>query len=114
MIKLMHTVNAWGSPSFNDVFKAEVEQLPAAELPLQQGLAHSSYVSAEPFQVLVLSAEGEATGIRVRAGIFYTGMIAGCNCSDDPTPPDLQQEHCEVMFEIDRESGATTLNLLGN
>lgn len=112
MIKLTHAVNAWGSPSFNEVFKAEVEQLPATELPLQQGLSLSSYVSAEPFRVMVLHAEDEGSEVRVKAGIFYTGIIAGCSCSDDPTPTDLQQEYCDVLFALDKETGAATLTLL--
>lgn len=112
MIKLSHALAAWGTDAFDNSFKAEVEQLPADQLPLQQGLALSSYVSGEPFKVMVIGSSEGASSIRVKAGIFYSGIIAGCSCSDDPTPTDVQPEYCDVQFDIDKQSGAAILTLL--
>jgi len=50
--------------------------------------------------------------IRVKAGIFYTGVIAGCSCADDPTPIDEQNEYCVVQFDIDRTTADATVTLL--
>ena len=112
MIQLNNALSAWGSQDFNDRFKGEVESLPADELPLQQGLSLSSYVSSEPFKVMVISATEEPDVIRIKAGIFYSGIIAGCSCSDDPTPTDVQAEYCDLEFIIDRKTGSTTVSLL--
>ena len=45
MIFLPKTVAAYNSKIFEDVFKKEVETLSLNELPLQQALSQSSYVS---------------------------------------------------------------------
>jgi hypothetical protein len=112
MIRLSKSLRAWGRPEFRDILKQEIEQLNAEHLPLQQGLSASSYVTDRPFQAMVISVGEEAGLIRVRAGIFYTGVIAGCNCADDPSPVDEQNEYCVLAFGIDRSSGETTVVLL--
>lgn len=112
MMTLIQSLEAWGTDAFREQFKQEVEQLSAEQLPLQQGLSLSSYVSAEPFKVMVIHDEADEATIRVKAGIFYTGVIAGCSCSDDPSPTDVQPEYCDLMFVIDRESAETSVSLL--
>jgi hypothetical protein len=114
VITLPHSLAAWGSDAFNETFKSEVEQLPAEALPLQQGLALSSCVSSEPFKVMVISSAEDTGAIHIKAGVFYSGIIAGCSCSDDPTPTDVQAEYCDVAFVIDRASGETHISLLAD
>jgi hypothetical protein len=112
MITLKDSLQAWGTTEFNQRFKAEVEHLPADELPLQQALQHTSYVSSDPFSVMILSASDEPNLIHVKAGAFYSGIIAGCSCVDDPTPMSTIAEHCELQFDIDKRSGQATVTLL--
>ncbi|MDP2031367.1 MAG: hypothetical protein Q8K12_17165 [Thiobacillus sp.] len=94
------------------MFKQEVEKLDGQHLPLQQGLAASSHVSNRPIQVMILGVAEESECIRVRAGIFYTGVIAGCNCADDPSPLDEQNEYCVVQIDIDRTTAESTVCLV--
>ena len=110
--RLPHSLNAWGTPGFNDVVKHEIEQLDATLLPLQQGLARSSHVTDRPLQAMVIGAHEEAGLIRVKAGIFYTGIIASCSCADDPTPIDELTEYCVVQIDIDRTTADATVTLL--
>lgn len=112
MFVLNEVIGAWGTPAFEACFKTAVEQLPAAQLPLQQGLAQTSHVSSEPFRVMVLASSAERGVVRVKAGVFYSGIIAGCSCADDPTPIDVVAEHCELLFEIEQKSGNTRVTLL--
>lgn len=114
MLRLPKSLNAWGSPAFKDVLKQEVEQLDRQHLPLQQGLSHSSQVTDRPIQVMVISVTEEAAQISVKAGIFYTGVIAGCNCSDDPSPIDEQNEYCVVQLDIDKATAESTVHLLAD
>ncbi|MGV8991077.1 MAG: hypothetical protein ACOH1Q_06705 [Thiobacillus sp.] len=94
------------------MFKQEVEKLNGQHLPLQQGLAASSHVTDRPIQVMILGVAEEPECIRVRAGIFYTGVIAGCNCADDPSPLDEQNEYCVVLIDIDRTTAESTVSLV--
>ena len=112
MIRLPRTLDAWGSPGFREAFKQEVEGLDAGLLPLQQGLSLSSYVAPRPFQAVVLGTAEDPAQVRVKAGIFYAGIIAGCSCADDPTPVDEQTEYCVLEFDIDRATAAATVALL--
>ena len=112
MIRLPKSLNAWGSPGFKDVLKQEIEQLDGQHLPLQQGLTASSHVTDRPIQVMILSVSEEPARISIKAGIFYTGVIAGCNCADDPSPIDEQNEYCVVQLDIDRVTAQTTVTLL--
>lgn len=112
MIYLKHSLKSWQSPEFAAELKLEIEQLKADQLPLQEGLSHSSYVSGEPFKAMVISVTDEGATIRVKAGIFYTGIIAGCSCSDDTGPTDVQPEYCDVWLDIDKSTAATTLTLI--
>ena len=110
--RLPRALNAWGTPEFKDVLKDEIEQLDATLLPLQQGLARSSHVTDRPFQAMIIGVHEAAGRIRVKAGIFYTGIIAGCSCADDPTPIDEQTEYCVVEFDIDRTTAEARVTLL--
>lgn len=112
MICLPQSAKAWGTEAFADTFKAEVEQLPRDILPLQQGLSLSSYVSDEPFRVMVIHTQDEQGQLRIKAGVFYSGIIAGCSCSDDPTPTDVQAEYCDLEFVIRIDSGEASITLL--
>lgn len=112
MIRLSKALNAWGTPEFNNVLKAEIEKLGVEQLPLQQGLSTSSYALDEKPDVLIISVAENAKFIHAKTGIFYKGIIAGCSCADDPTPIDENTEYCEVQFAIDKLTAETKVTLL--
>ena len=97
MIRLTKSLNAWGTPDFEDILKAEIEQLGAEQLPLQQGLSTSSYALDDKLNVRIISVSEEASFIRAKVGIFYSGITPGCSCADDPTPVEEQVEYCVVL-----------------
>jgi len=112
MIRLSKALNAWPNPDFDAVLKDEIEHLDAELLPLQQGLSQSSHANGDKLSARIISVVDEPDRLRVKAGLFYTGIIAGCSCADDPTPVDEVNEYCEVRFEIDRKTAETTVMLL--
>ena len=112
MIYLVKSLEAWGTPKFEKILKAEIEKLPPDLLPLQEGLSQCNYVSGDDFTVIIITASDTDTVIRVKAGISYTGIISGCGCANDPTPDSELTEYCEVLFEIDKATATTTAILL--
>lgn len=60
---------------------------------------------------MVLGVSEENNFIRARAGIFYTSIIAGCSCADDPTPISELNEYCEVQLDIDKQTAEATIVL---
>ena len=112
MIKLDKSLRAWGTPGFEQVLKQEVLLLGADQLPLQEALANSSSVSDDTFTVVINRVTELEKVIRVRAGIFYEGVIGGCNCADDPTTASGINEYCEVQLDIDKLSAVTEIILI--
>lgn len=112
MIKLTQTAQASDFDKIKKIAKIEIENIEPALLPLQQGLTHSSYVGNAAFKAVILNVTEENNVTKVKAGIFYTGIIAGCSCSDDPSPTDEQTEYCELQFDINKNTAVTTVVLL--
>ena len=111
MIYLPESAAAWGSDRFADVLKRELGTLDASRLPLQQGMTAGSQALDTQVSAMILHVEDDADHIHVRAGIFYTGIIAGCSCADDPTPIGEQAEYCVVNIDIDKATGAAKVIL---
>ena len=109
---LDRVLDAWGTPAFRDVLKATLEQLTVEQLPLQQGLSQSSYACDDNIKVVIISASEASGVIRATAEIFYTGIIPGCSCADDPAPIDEYTEHCEVQIDINMQTAETVVSLL--
>jgi hypothetical protein len=111
MIRLPQALSAWNSLTFNDVLKRELEQLGAAELPLQQCLTASSHALDDPVSVMIIGVANEAGLIHAKVGIFFSGVIAGCSCADDPTPVEVQNEYCELSLAIDKSTAEATITI---
>ena len=109
---LPKTLRALHSPDVQSVLNLELEELDAHELPLQQGLTRSSHVADDPFRIVVIGLSDDGERVCARVGVFYTGIIAGCSCADDPTPVEGLQEYCELLVEIDKASAEATFTLL--
>lgn len=112
MFRLSKALSAWGIPAFKEILKDEIERLDAGVLPLQQGLSRGSYSDDKGLSVMIIGISDEPNRIRAKAGIFYTAVIAGCSCADDPTPVDELAEYCEVQFDIYKTMAETTVTLL--
>ena len=111
MIRLHNAIKAWGTTEFNDVLKMEIEAMDATNLPLQQGLTVSNYALDNKISAMILSVSDNSNFIHAKVGIFYTGIIAGCNCADDPSPVDENNEYCEVQLVINKTTAESTIKL---
>ena len=112
MIRLTAALEAWGTPAFDATLKEAIRGLGVDELPLQLGLTTGSYALDDKLDVTVINAVEKDQCIRVKAGIFYTGMIPGCSCADDPTPVEEHTEYCVVQLDISKTTGETAFTLL--
>lgn len=99
---LNRTLAAWGTDAFRQTCKSELEQLAVTQLPLQQALRIGSHVVDKPLGAMVIATRESDSHLEVKAGIFFTSLIAGCSCADDPTPVEEQNEYCEMTFHIDK------------
>lgn len=112
MIRLPRSLGRWNTPQFKDELKQELEQVDPNALPLQDGLAISSHALDEKISVRIISVAEDPTQILVKIGVFYSGVIAGCSCADDPTPVEPQNEYCEMLIAIDKSTAEASVQLL--
>ncbi len=112
MIRLTKALDAWGTPEFENVLKKEIGRMDAGQLPLQQGLTTGSHVVDGKLDAMIIGVSEEAGFLRVKAGIFYSGIITGCACADDPTPVNEENEYCVVQLDIDKHTAETVIVLL--
>jgi hypothetical protein len=114
MIQLTKAVTAWGSNLFAETLKQEILRLDTGLLPLQQGMTYGNHASDENLTVMILNVSDDKHSIHAKTGIFFTGIISGCQCADDPSPDNQQPEYCEVMFDINKETAETVMHLLSD
>ncbi len=111
MLNLPLSLQAWNTEHFSSALKQEIAALDPQLLPLQQGLQHSSYANGDNISAVILNTADSGNFIEVKVGIFYSGIIAGCNCADDPSPVDEINEYCELLFSIDKQNATATVAL---
>jgi len=111
MILLPESLKSWNTPEFDATLRNEVRSLGANHLPLQEGLTVGGYALDENLDAKILRAAADDAFIRVRVGIFYSSIIAGCSCADDPTPINENSEYCEADIAIDRQTAEARINI---
>ena len=110
---LDRTLACWNDDGLTKVLNEELRGLPIDALPLQQGLSQSSVALNHRLSATILNTDEGAHEYIIHAGLFYTGIIGGCNCADDPSPQDEVNEYCEVTITIDKVTGKAVARLAG-
>lgn len=111
MITLPKSTQAWNSGDFEDILKKELEALGLDHLPLQQGLSHSSFALDHHLKMVILNIQEQDNLAMIKAGAFYSGIVAGCSCSDDPSPTDEVNEYCEMDITLNLTDGQASIAL---
>lgn len=114
MTHLPAALAAWGTANFKAVLKRELEGLDPGALPLQQAVTVTSYALDEPITAVVLETAAQPDRLRAKVGVFFSGLVPGCSCADDPTPVEPQNEYCELRVEIDRDTAAAVFTVLAD
>ncbi len=112
MIKLAASLAAWKTDQFEQVFKQELSQLAIDQLPLQQAMRIGSVVIPDQLTVMINHCQQQENELIVNAGIFFSSIIAGCNCSDDPSPIDTNNEYGEFQFRINTLTAETEISMI--
>ena len=113
MLQLTQSLHQWHQASFADTFIAEVSALSLQQLPLQQAMSVGNMVTDDPPTIMINSSRDNEEAIIVRTGVFFSSIIAGCSCADDPTPVDTNAEYCELEFVIDKSTADTRVSIVG-
>ncbi|MEW5770541.1 MAG: hypothetical protein AB1831_09285 [Pseudomonadota bacterium] len=109
-MRLPEALKAWGGEAFAATLKREL-LAHADQLPLHEAMAHGSHVADTAPDLTIQTVEDTGDALRIRAGIFFASIIAGCSCADDPTPVDEIREYCEVDIRLDKGTGEASVRL---
>lgn len=96
-------------PTLAATIKARLEALPPDALPLHKATTQGGIVGDQPISVTVLSASEASGAIKARVGVFFTEVVGGCNCHDDPYQAN---GYCELAVHVDRATGRLDFELL--
>ena len=112
MIQFPRSLALWKTPEFESALRDEIIGLEKGVLPLQQGLSQGSYSNDRDLGVMVISSKEDTDFIRIKTGIFYASIIAGCSCTDDPAPLNENAEYCVVQFDINKSTAEVSIAYL--
>jgi len=107
--KLRNSLQAWGTDSFFQTLKNELEHLEPGVLPLEKAVAQGGYVDDSHITITVLRAEDDEKTIHARVGIFFTEIVINCGCGDDPMETNA---YCEMRVTIDRDNGLAVCEVI--
>lgn len=110
-LHLPRTLRAWGGSGFEAALKRELAGQ-TERLPLQQALRYSNQVAGTPVTVILRHVREMATALDIEVDILYQGQVAGCSCTDDPTPQSELDEHCPLRILLDKANASAALTLL--
>ena len=101
-IRLKHCLEATDPDSFRSRLASALNALPRGSLPLHPGCGQGGLVDDSNISASVLGVEQAADRIVARVGVFFTEIIGGCNCNDDPIEVNA---YCVLEVAIDRTDG---------
>lgn len=111
MFDLIKSAQAWNSSDFESILKEELKAPGLDHLPLQKGLTSSSIALDDNLDFVVLQVQECSQIVTIKLGAFYSGIIAGCSCADDPTPTDIINEYCEIVVNLNLIDGQASAAL---
>ena len=98
---LAAAVRDWGTEAFTSTLKADIEALDGACLPLYPGTQAGGHIDDSDLTVTVLSARACGPVIESRIGVFFTEVVGGCSCGDEPF---TRPGYCQLRVTIDLQT----------
>ncbi|MFB1489081.1 MULTISPECIES: glucosamine--fructose-6-phosphate aminotransferase [unclassified Thiocapsa] len=107
--KLVDSVGAFGTPAFAAVLRGELLALPEGVLPIagEQG----GLIDPASLGLTLLSSRADVERIEVAVGVFFTEIVGGCSCGDEPLSVN---GYMELSLRIERTDGAAVILLRGD
>jgi hypothetical protein len=79
-----------------------LKALPSGTLPLEAGRSQGGMVDDRDIAATVLGMEQTADHLLARVGVFFTEVVGGCNCNEEPIEVNA---YCLLEVRIDRATG---------
>ena len=97
MIKFSDSLRDWQTNAFSNSFKRDIQGLPSGALPLQARGMQNGLVDDSDLSLTILQTIETEDTLKTKAGIFFSEIIGGCSCGDDPA---TENAYCEIWVDI--------------
>lgn len=84
-----------------------LQALPPASLPLGASCRQAGMVDDSDLAFSILTLDASAGRIKARVGVFFSEVVGGCNCNDDPV---AFSAYGVLRVAIDRGTGVTAIS----
>jgi hypothetical protein len=111
IIKLPDSLRDWETPELSKSFKREIQCLPPGALPLQSRGMQNGLVDDTDLSPIILQAIDTEDMLTIKAGIFFSEIIGGCSCGDEPA---VENAYCEIRVEICKATAEASILLAEN
>lgn len=108
-MQLHQALKRWDTADFEVSLKAELENLPTGSLPLHLATSQGGIVDDSRITASILNSEADDNEIKIRVSVFFTEIIAGCNCSD---PPLEANGYGLLLVQLDSNSGEASFSVI--
>ena len=105
-IKLPGCVRDWHTKDFAGTFNREILSLPSGTLPLQLRGMQNGLVDDTNLSLVVLQQLETEQDCKVKTGVFFSEIIGGCSCGDDPA---AETAYCELWIEISKATAEANI-----
>lgn len=109
MPKFHHALRAWKTDAFDQFLKSEIANLKTGTLPLDKGVSQGGYVDDSHIEATVLHVADDENAIQADVGIFFTEIVGGCSCGDDPMATNA---YCVIQARIDKATAEVEFALV--
>lgn len=92
----------YDSESFSCSLKNYIENLPTNTLPLNQCTTQGGIVDDSNISASILSVSDTEDCIKAKTGVFFTEIVGGCSCGDDPVSLNV---YCEIIVFFNKHTG---------
>jgi len=107
--RLPASLRAWNTEDFLQVLKAEMRKLDSGVLPLFEGTTQGGQVDDSDIAITLLNASRNEAAVWLDVGVFFSEIVGGCSCGDDPVAGNA---YCELRIRIDRATATADFRSL--
>jgi len=109
VIKLTASLSNWGGDGFARTLKTELEGLIMGSLPLEKATTQGGQVDDSEISVTVIDAFDRETSIQAKVGVFFSEIVGGCSCGDEPV---AENAYCEILVSIDKRTAVAEFSVI--
>jgi hypothetical protein len=109
MTRLPESLRAWNTDAFARSLKAELEGMNLEDLPLDAGTSHGGFIGEDPITATLLNYSDEGRSILADVGVFFTEILAGCSCGDEP---ESIHAYCRMRLRIDKSTAEAKIRVI--